>query len=239
MVVELFPEFWSELILVVPKFVIAVAILGLGWILGHLLGKALSRLLVKVGFEDLLHKTILGKALEQSGTTCVRFFEFTIRWVVYLIAILLALDIFQVRVLRTLLQTTPEYFPNIVAGLIILFIGLVVSDFIADIARIVGAEAKVELAGLLSIGLRLIGYYVVAVIALGVMKIDITVLNTIGNALAWGIALGAGLAFGIAFGFGLKDYVARNIEQWVSATREVAKKPEDFWSWYTRTKEEK
>jgi hypothetical protein len=239
MFVELFPEFWSELTIVVPKFIIAVAILGLGWILGHLLGKGLSRLLVKVGFEDLLHRTILGKALEQSGTTCVKFFEFTIRWVVYLIAILLAVEIFQVGVLRTLLQTAPEYLPNIVAGFIILFIGLVVSDFIADIARVVGAEAKVELAGLLSIGLRLIGYYVVAVIALGVMKIDITVLNTIGNALAWGIALGAGSAFGIAFGFGLKDYVARNIEQWVSATREVAKKPEDFWSWYTRTKEEK
>lgn len=236
---ELFPEFWSELSTVAPKFLLAVAILGLGWISGHLLGKALSRLLVKAGFEDLLHRTILGKALEQSGTTCVKFFEVTIRWIVYLIAILLALDVFQVRVLRTLLQTTPEYLPNIVAGLLILFIGLVVSDFIADIAKVIGTEARVELAGFLSIGLRLIGYYVVAVMALGVMKIDVTVLNTIGNALAWGIALGAGLAFGIAFGLGLKDYVARNIEQWVSATREVAKKPEDFWSWYTRTKEGK
>ncbi len=236
---ELFSEIWMEILQLGPKFLVAAAILSLGWASGHVLGRALSWLLVKVGFEDLLHRTILGKALERSGTTCVRFFEFTIRWAIYLVAILLALDLFQVRVLRTLLQTTPEYLPNIVAGLLILFIGLVVSDFIADIARVIGAEARVELAGFLAVGLRLIGYYVVAVIALGVMKIDITVLNTIGNALAWGIALGAGLSIGIAFGLGLKDYVAKNVEKWVSATGDIAKKPEDFWSWYSRTKEEK
>jgi len=236
---ELMPEIWTELLQTVPRFLFAAAILAFGWVAGHLFGRGLSRLLVKLGFEDLLHRTILGKALEQSGTTCVKFFEFTIRWIIYLLAILFALDLFQVGVLRTLIQTTPEYLPNIVAGLLVLFIGLVVADFIADIARVIGAEARVELAGLLSIGLRLIGYYVVAVIALSIMKIDVTILNTIGNALAWGIALGAGLGIGIAFGFGLKDYVAKNVETWISATKEVARKPEDFWSWYTRTKEEK
>jgi small-conductance mechanosensitive channel len=235
---EYFPEILSEASHLAIKITYALAILASGWICGHLLGKGLSRLLVKLGFESFLHRTVLGKALERSGTSCVRFFEFTIRWAIYLFAILIALDIFDVRVLRTLLQTAPEYLPNIAAGLLVLFIGLLVVDLLADIARVVGVEAKIELAAVVALLIRFVGYYVVAVMALSIMKVDVSILNVIANALAWGIALGAGLSIGIAFGLGLKDYVAKNVERWISSTGEVAKKPEDFWSWYARTREE-
>ncbi|MGQ9543558.1 MAG: mechanosensitive ion channel family protein [Candidatus Bathyarchaeia archaeon] len=231
------PEMFSEVSRLATKTLFALAILSLGWVFGHLIGKGLSRFLVKLGFESFLRRTVLGKALERSGTSCVKFFEFTIRWAVYLLAILLALDLFDVKVLRTLLQTAPEYLPNIAAGLLILFIGLLVVDLLADIARVVGVEAKLELATIIALLIRFVGYYVVAVMALSIMKVDVSILNMIGNALAWGIALGAGLGIGIAFGLGLKDYVAKNVERWISSTGEVAKKPEDFWSWYARTRE--
>jgi hypothetical protein len=237
---EILPEIqWSELYFTFIKFLLAAIILGLGWIVGHLLGKGISRLLVKLGLEDLLHKTILGKALHRSGITCVKFFEIIIRWIVYLFALLLALEIFQIRMLENLLQTAPEYLPNIIVGLIILFIGLVISDLISDMIKVISAEAKVEFAAIIALTIRLICYYVVLIISLGVMKIDVTVLNTIGNTLSWGISIGIGLGLGIALGFGLKDYVAKNIERWVSSTGEIAKKPEDFWTWYTRKEQEK
>jgi len=240
MLEEILPEIqWPELYFTFMKFLLATIILGLGWIAGHLLGKGLSRLLVKLGLEDILHKTILGKALHRSGTTCVKFFELIIRWIVYLFAFLLALEIFQIRVLGNLLQTAPEYLPNIVVGLFILFIGIVISDLISDMIKIISAEAKVEFAAIIALAIRLICYYVVLIISLGVMKIDVTVLNTMGNALAWGTAIGIGLGIGIALGFGLKDYIAKNIEKWLSSTGEIAKKPEDFWSWYGRNEQEK
>jgi hypothetical protein len=236
---QILPEIqWSELYSIFIKFLLATIILGLGWIAGHLLGKGISSLLVKLGLEGLLHKTILGKALHRSGITCVRFFELIIRWMVYLFTFLLALEVFQIRVLANLLQTAPEFIPNIVVGLFILFIGLVISDLISDMIKVISAEAKVEFAAIIALAIRLICYYVVLIISLGVMKIDVTVLNTIGNALAWGISIGIGLGLGIALGFGLKDYVAKNIERWVSSTGEIAKKPEDFWSWYSRDEKE-
>ena len=237
---EILPEIqWSELYVTLLKFLLAIIVLGLGWIAGHLIGKGISRLFVKLGLEKLLHKTILGKALHSSGITCIKFFEIIIRWLVYLFAFLLALEIFQIKVLGNLLQTAPEYLPNIISGLLILFIGLVISDLISNMIRVIFTEAKVEFATIIALAIRVICYYVVLIIALGVMNIDVTVLNTIGNALAWGISIGIGLGLGIAFGFGLKDYIAKNIERWASSTGEIAKKPEDFWSWYTRDEKEK
>jgi hypothetical protein len=239
MLEEIFPEIqWTELYFIFIKFLAATIILVVGWGAGHLVGKALSKILVKFGFEKVLHKTILGKALHRSGTTCVKFFELIIRWIVYLFAILLALDIFQIGVLRNFLQTAPEYLPNIIVGLFILLVGIVISDLISDIAKVLSVEAKVGFAAIIALTIRLICYYVVLIIALGVMKIEVTVLNTIGNALAWGISIGIGLGIGIALGFGLKDYVSKNIEKWVSSTGDIAKKPEDFWSWYERTEKE-
>jgi len=119
-----------------------------------------------------------------------------------------------------------------------LLAGLVIADFIGDAIGAIGREAKIEFAGFLSIITRSVLYFVAIIIALTVMKIDVSLLYMFANALAWGISIGIGAALGIALGLGLKDYVSKNAEKWFKGFTETTKKAEDFWSWYTRKKEE-
>jgi hypothetical protein len=236
-------QFLAELLSTVmnyaPRIAGAVILLLAGWALGRVLGKGVSRLLERAGIADALGKTVVGRALERSGVTCTRFLDLLVRWFVYLVAVLALVDVLKIAALTTFVSMVVQYLPNFIAGIFILFLGLVVVDFVGDAVAAIGREAKIELAQILSVALKLFLYLTVIVIALTTMKIDVTILNEFAKAIAWGTAIGIAIGLGIALGWGLKDHVTRNIDKWITSAGTMATKGEDFWSWYTRSKEEK
>ncbi|MCA9703618.1 MAG: hypothetical protein KC400_07215, partial [Methanolinea sp.] len=96
-----------------PTLVAAIIILVIGWIIGRLLGKVVSRVLDKIGIDDALRKTSVGKAIEQSGTNIVHLFDLIVRWFVYLIAIVAASNVLKLDFLSNLFQTIVFYLPNV------------------------------------------------------------------------------------------------------------------------------
>lgn len=229
----------QALIALLPKIGGAAIVLIIGWAVGRVLGKGISKVLVKVRLDEALRKTVIGKALERSGITGVRLFDLVIRWFVYLIAILTAADILNISELSTLLRTTVAYLPSLVAGFFIIIVGFIVSDFIGDVMKGFGEEMRIEYSGLFANALKLFLYFIVIVIALTTMKIDVSILYVFANALAWGIAIGLCVGLGIALGLGFKDVVARNAERWIETAQSAVKRAEDFWSWYRRKEGEK
>jgi len=216
----------------------AVILLSVGWVLGRLLGKGVVKLLQKTGIADVLRKTVVGKALDRSGISSARFLELLTRWFVYLIAILAAVDVLKLTSLSAFMSNIVAYLPNFIAGVLILFVGLAVVDFVGDAVRAIGREAKIEFAYVISVFVKLFLYLAVIVIALTTMRIDVTILNEMAKAVAWGTAIGIAVGLGIAFGWGLKDRIARDIDKLLTSAETTARTAEDFWSWYSR-KEEK
>lgn len=219
-----------------PKIGWALVVLAIGWIVGRLLGKGISKILTRAKFDEVLRKTVIGKALERSGITGVRLFDLITRWAVYFFAILLAVDVLNISELSALMRGIVAYIPNVVAGIVIITIGFIVSDFLGDVAKSFGEEAKIEYSSLFSSLLKLFLYFIVIIMALSTMKIDVSILYTFATALAWGVAIGVCIGLGIALGLGFKDVVAKNAEKWIETSQSVAKKAEDFWSWYSRSK---
>lgn len=232
-------ELWLRIVDYAPRIAGAIVLLLAGWAVGRLLGKAVSRLLERAGIADGLGKTVVGRALARSGVTSTRFLELLVRWFVYLVAILALVDVLQITALTAVVSTAVQYLPNFIAGIFILLFGLVVVDFVGNAVEAIGKEAKIELAPILSLAVKLFLYLTTIVIALTTMKIDVTILNEFAKAIAWGAAIGLAIGLGIAFGWGLKDHVAKNIDRWATSAETIAKRSEDFWSWYTRSKEEK
>ena len=236
---EFLVDLWSTLASYAPRIAGAVILLFAGWALGRVLGKGVSRLLQRIGFADSVGKTVVGRALARSGVTSTKFLELLMRWFVYLVAILAVVDVLQITALTAFVSAVVQYLPNFIAGVLILLLGLVVVDFLGDAVGAIGREVKIELAPILSMAVKLFLYLTVIVIALTTMKIDVTILNEFAKAIAWGSAVGIAIGLGIAFGWGLKDHVAKNVDRWVNSAGTIARKGEDFWSWYTRSQEEK
>ncbi len=216
-----------KLVDLTPAVLGAIIVLIIGWVGGRVLGRGLSKVLDKVGVDDALRKTAIGKAMERSGMKIVRFFDLLIRWFVYLIAILAAVDILQITVLSTFMSTLVQYLPSFIAGLFIIILGFIAADFVGDSLKAVGKEAKLEFSSIAADGIKVFLYFVIIVLGLSVMKIDVQILYIFANAAAWGTALGIGAAIAIAFGLGFKDYIRKNAENWAEAITEKTKGRQD------------
>jgi len=193
---------------------------------GRLIGKGLSRVLDKAGVDDAIRRTAIGKALERTKITIVGFFDLIVRWFIYLIAILAAVDILKISVLSAFMSRVVEYLPSFIGGIFILLVGFIVVDFVADALRGVAKEGQLEYAGLFAGFLRVVLYFVVLVIGLSTMKIDASILNVFANAMAWGIAAGIAVGLGIALGWGFKDAIAKRADKWLDNAGTVARKLE-------------
>jgi hypothetical protein len=216
---ELLADLWYSLSNLIPKILGAAIILIIGWIAGQLLAKGIASIIRRGRVEETFSKTVFGKALERSGITLSTFFNLLIKWLVYLIALLCAIDILGIKVLGTFMNFVIEYLPSLIGGILIFVIGIIAADFIGNVFSNVLREAKIFYANVFSVSLRLLLYFIVTIIALTVMKIDISILHIFANALAWGLAIGAAVGLGIALGWGLKDTVAKNAEGWLKAAR--------------------
>jgi len=214
---------WVKLVDLTPALFGAVVVLVIGWIAGKALGRALSEVLDRVGVDDALRKTVIGKAMERSGMRIVRFFDLLIRWFVYLIAILAAVNILNITVLSNFMSSLVQYLPSFIAGIFIIILGFIAADFLGDSLKAVGREAELEFSSIAGDALKLFLYFIVIVVGLSVMKIDVQILYIFANAAAWGTALGVGAAIAIAFGWGFKDYVAKNANTWVTGLTNRAK----------------
>lgn len=229
---EFLTQIWTTIVEILPRVAGAIIALIIGWIAGRALGKAVSKVLDKAGVDDALRPTIFGRVIERSGITCVGFFDLIVRWFVYLIAIFAAVDILQIAILTEYMSMVVAYLPSLIAGVILLIAGFIVTDYITDFMKKVGEEAGVAYSKLFADGLRLFLYSVVIIVALSQMKIDVSILYIFANALSWGISIGVCVGLGIAFGWGFKNVIAESAKEWIKSLTTTAEKVEEV-----RTKE--
>jgi len=206
-----------------PRIIGAIVALIIGWAVGRALGAAISKILDKAGVDDALRKTSVGRAIEKSGITIPKFFDVIIRAFVYLIAVLAAVNILEIEILSKYMSMVVEYLPSFIAGIFILIFGLMAADFVGDAITAVGREAKIEYAGVASLVVRGMFYLVVIIVGLSTMRIDVSILNAIVTAMAWGLAGAVAIGGGLAVGLGLKDVVAKKAEDWFKKAGEAAK----------------
>jgi len=188
-----------------PNIVGAIIILIIGWIVGRILGSVISKILDKIGVDDALLKTSIGKAIEQSGTSVVRFFDLIVRWFIYLIAIVAAANVLQLAFLTTLFQNIVLYLPHIAMFLIILIAGFILVDYFADILAVWGKTQDIEFLGLIIMIMRVFLYFIVIMLALSQLLIDLTIIYTFITPVAWGVGIGLGAGIAIFLWFGLRD----------------------------------
>ncbi|RJS74755.1 hypothetical protein CW710_00880 [Candidatus Bathyarchaeota archaeon] len=208
-VIESVVERFTEIL---PKVGGAAIAIVLGYVFGKLAGKAITALLDRTGIDKAVKNSSVGKALERSNITISSFTGALVRWFIYLVSLLVAADILEITVFSNFLTMLLEYIPYLIVGIFILVLGFMFSDFASNAALNVFRELGLIYSRLLSLLIRMFLYLVVIVMAFSAMKIDVTILYTFANAMAWGLAAGIALVIGLAFGLGLKDAVAKNAE---------------------------
>ncbi len=202
------------LVEITPKLVGAIVILIIGWAAGRAFGKAVSYILDKMGVDDVIRSTSVGKAIEEkTHISIVSIFDIIARWFVYLLAITAASDTLGITALTEIMSWIQGYLPDLAAGIAIIIVGLVAGDFLGDLIIDIGKKQGVEWAEIIGNLFKFLVYFVVLLIGLRQMRIDVTLLEEIVRYLILGAAVGSAVGIGIAFGWGLKDVVKKYAEE--------------------------
>ena len=195
-----------------PKILGASIALVLGWIFGKLTESAITSLLRKLGLDETLKTTVLGKALERSKMQISSVIGTLVKWIIYLLAVLAASEALGLEALSSILRSVVLYLPYFLGGIIIMILGLLLADFLGNFVGAMTEGTSIILSrALVFITKATIGFAII-IISLSVMKIDVTIFYILAKALASGLAIGIAVGLGIAFGWGFKDIIAKNAE---------------------------
>jgi hypothetical protein len=195
----------QTIISVLPRIIGAIIVLIIGYLIGKFLGGLVRKLLEKTSVDNKLIKgTMIERVLKAGNMTFEKLMGALVSIFFYVIFILAAIDILDIEMLSSFVNQVLLYLPNLIAGILVLVIGLIAVEWITKFIKSTTKEYKVISADLVTMFIRAILILVIIVITLDQWKIDTSIIYTFIQPLAWGVAA----AIAVAFGWGFKDVVA-------------------------------
>ena len=206
--IDLLQEFFTVLISFIPRFLGALVVLLIGWLIVRSISRLIRNLLKKIKVNRLSdyinNMSIFGDrklnfSLRRIISTFIYYFLMLIVWVA-------AADILGIEAVTSLLQGVIDYLPNLVVAFIYLMVGI----FLADLAR------KFILTTLNSLGIpssRLIAGFIFYFLVVNILLGALTQARINTEFIAGNISIilgGIVLAFAIGYGLASKD-VAGNL----------------------------
>jgi len=206
---SLLNRWYETLMTYVPGIVGALVVLIIGWIVGRLLGRAIRIVLDKISEQHIVEEgadvvSVRG-SFKNAGLTVGYVGDIAVRIVVYLIAVLAAVDILKMDYLSQLMMMIVEYIPHVVAFVIIFIVGFILIDAFIDFLNRYYTQKNVQFISSVLVLLRVFLYFVTAILALSQLELDLTIIYTFVTPIAWGIGIGLGAAIAIIVGFGLRN----------------------------------
>lgn len=154
----------------IPKILVFLVVLIVGWIIAKALSKIVDVVLRRVKFDHFVERGVVGQALARSNTDATKLIARIVYYAILLIALQMAFGVFGANPISTMLNAIVAWLPKAIVGIIIIVIASAIAKVVKDLAM--GA------IGGLSYGPFLANVASVIIIALGV----IAALNQVGIA---------------------------------------------------------
>ncbi len=194
-----FTNLWLGVVGFVPKLVVAIVIVLLGWGIGVLFGRVVSQIirvlkideaLKRAGVEDFLNKGGIGL---DSGM----FLGGLVRWFVIVVFLIGAFEVLNLSQVTVFLRDILNYLPQVIVAVLILIAAGLVSDAMKKIVLSSAMSAGISSAGFLSTVTGWVIWVFAVLVALSQLGIAVGFIQTIFTGLVVALSLGLGLAFGL------------------------------------------
>ena len=191
---------WGGVALFLPRFIAAVVVFLVGWLIAELLGKLAFHVVRVLHLDNALAKVGFRQAWEKSGfrlNTPMLFYEL-VKWFFVVVFLMAATNILGLGQVSEFLRTVVFYIPNVIVAMVILLIGILVAKFLEGLVR-----ASVKAAGLMSANfLGALTKWAVFVFSLLIALAQLKVADDIIKIVITGLIAASALAMGLAFGLG-------------------------------------
>lgn len=204
-------SFMFDLGAFLPKLIVAVAILIVGWLVAKLLHFVVVRGLRGVSFHKLTDAAGLDNFLKKGGVRIgtVDVLGVMVYWLAILMTLLTAFNMLGMTSLSTLFHRVAEFVPNVVVATLTLTIGLYFARFVASAVTAYTRNVGMVDADLVGRLTRWAIAAFVVILAIGQLNIPDRILEP-AFLMMFG---GAVLALALAFGFGGQKWAADKIDK--------------------------
>ncbi len=204
----------------IPKLVGFLVILIIGWIVAALLEKGVTLLLRRVGFERMSDRMGLTRLEQRMNIRmdAASLLGKVVFWFVFLIFLVPACNALELTSISSLLGLIVGYIPNVFVAIVVLFLGMLLATFVADIVRGASTGSKTANPNVLANIARymIIGFAIlVALEQLQIAPALITILFT-------SVVGGAALACALAFGLGGRDSARQILERGIGTVSTIS-----------------
>jgi len=183
-----------------PKLGFGLILLLAGIAAGKLVSSFITRLLIRLGLDRAAQNTGLSDVAKQIGfaPSFSELIGLLVKYLIYLLMLMLAFDIFGIYTLTNVLTITFSYLPKVIGAVAILILGFIMAGALAEIVGrsikgagvdkvATGVGIKTSLGDTAESTVRYFLYSIVTLISLRTLEISTEILNwvfTIGVAAA-------------------------------------------------------
>ncbi len=206
-----FGDLWIGILDILPRIVEGIVILIVGWIVAKIVSRVVGKIVEVVRLDRVLATAGVKSFFQKAGIklSIEGIFEEIVKWFILIAFFISAANSFGLPQVNSFLQDVLNYIPNVIIASIITIVGILIANFVADLAH---GTTKATKTGSPQIVGSIVRYAVIiftvfaALVQLGIGE---SLLDSFFDNL--GLALAA--AFGIAFGLGGKEAAADAIKR--------------------------
>ena len=190
-------EMLNQILLAIPKFFVAAAVLAIAFLIGRVLSDVVTNLLSAGGFDNLVRRLTMGTVSETPGSSPSKLAGWLVLAVVMLFGALAAASMIGWTAMVVILEAFVAFLARLLVGLLILVVAMFIANLVTKFIMGTGLTQKRILALLARVAILVFG------VAMALDQIGVA--NDIVN-MAFGLILaGTALAAALAFGLGGQD----------------------------------
>ena len=196
-----------------PRLGVAILIFVAGWLIARAAQWAVVKALKAVQFDALAEKAKVTDFLHR-GEVRIQLSELVglgLYWLIMLAFLLAVLDLLGMSVAAELLERVLAYVPQVIAGVLVLILGLFFATVVSGVVQTAAANAGVGQAKAMGQIARIVVIIFTSAVALEKFLSSTIIQNTF-NTVVMAFAFGAALAFGL----GCKDLAGRTVQDFVN-----------------------
>ena len=202
---------FSKVIGFLPELIGAIIVLIVGLVIASGMEKIIERIISALKIDAALEKTGIRKTVERAGYSLNsgKFLGKVVYWLIVIAFLIAVADILHLEAVSAFLTQVVNYLPNFVVAIVIVFITVLIADFLRGLIRASVSAANLKRAEFLGN----FCWWSVFIFGLLSALVQLGVAVNIIYSVVTGIIAMFAIAGGIAFGLGGKEYAQHLIRK--------------------------
>jgi Conserved TM helix len=212
MFVDTTREFLHQIAAFLPRLLLALFVVAVGWLLAKAVRFAVERALRAVNFNVLTERAGTDNFLRQAGMRgdTTTLFGLVAFWLVILASLIIAFNGLGLTYITDLLGRAVLFTPKLLVAMLLLIFGSYCARFVGEAVHAYCVDAQIPDADMLGRIVRYVIMTLVVMIALSQVEIGGDIVQRTFLIILGGLMLALALAFGI----GGKDWAAALLQRW-------------------------